>query len=714
MGISQRGWSIVFTALLVGMSASGAAYAARWGDEGLAVAPDRTHTSYFPQVTEWLKAGVAGGVPARARASMVKTLKAGDDLTAVLAESSAGVILLGAGDFDLTEVTRVGNDRIIRGAGADQTRIRLTRGTGLLLDGVKGVGIEDLELRGPDAEIALAQTCPAPRLYANQPGVPTNSPAAIALRGATNCWVQDCRITGVDSTPLAIEGGSRHITVRGVNITGALNRGVGEGCVRLADVAYLLFCDNAVRGIRQVVLNEPAEYAVFKGCVWGIGVHFSRSRNIRNNLFEDQISLLPPLYPWAPYSKYDAPLGEGNVVVNHRAYHHGSDVVAQGVTNEPGVPYALRTAALHGEMDYLTLGCEPGRFLSRHQSRTRAVTNETLLKGVREASAPLPEPPSGAAVVECRNDAPLDVWLTAGPLPAAAWASPLPADLPSRPVAADASFAIAGTNALFAPIEAGCLIRGKAMTGGDKNNLQGKFGRLIRDPQGAKVNLLKTLGGVWGAVGLLQTQLYVPYDLTAQLELNLVGAEARIWLGGQTLATDGVVKLSAGYHPLLVQYRAQRRAPFEQHATLSLAFKFVDTRPKPMVFDTPAPAGGTLYPVQGVARSGGRELDAAESALRAFRVFRGPSAAGLRTEIETLAAGHDNTVGGDLMAAWLRVLAEAPADETRADVTPEQWADLEEYYAVAGAPERGWAIGKQHDPPKVRVYYDQPAEGGRP
>src|SRR5687768_17398321 len=111
---------LVFTLLASAVTA--ARGDVRVGDVGSQPDPSKFDANY-PDMKEWAIAGVRGGIPGRAAAKVVKTLKPGDDIQAAIEQAAkapgGGAVVLLAGVYPVTRRIDLRSNVTLRGEAKD-------------------------------------------------------------------------------------------------------------------------------------------------------------------------------------------------------------------------------------------------------------------------------------------------------------------------------------------------------------------------------------------------------------------------------------------------------------------------------------------------------------------------------------------------------------------------------------------------------------------
>jgi len=665
---------------------------------------------YYPQTEAWASAGVAGGIPAADSIATVAELSPGDDIQAAIdaVGEAGGAVLLGEGEWELRAPLRMAGSVVLRGAG-ERTVLRYggERGsqTAVIFDGVEGAGLEHLVLRYADPHGWGDGERLLDAAYRNAEGFVPPEHAALVLRGSGDCFLGDLRMTPTPSDPLAVSG-CAGITLRACHVEGALNHGVGQGRIVMADCEGLLVVGLIAYDLRQIRLAGPLRDSVFKGCALGAGFKFANESAITRNLFEDCHFIFPAGYPYRPFAKGVEPLGPDSLVMNCSAYHHGTDAVVSGVLMEDGIAYALQPTAIRGRFDPLTKGYRPARLVKRHQTRTDAPRVDRDTDEAVAVPAAFDAVPDGVAAVSLEPRLRLHEWTFSGPLPASVWEADL-AELIAEPVTPGATRSLAGSEVEFAALSGEVKIPAEPLDPLHVQKIEAKFGIRPPQPKGASIDLLAAVGGDWKAGAVFQCVFAIHEPVVLEPDWQRVGFRWRVWCSNTTMDEDHRYRLEPGVHPLTLQVDLERKPPFIKEARMKMEFgvHHETAAAGTILVDTPKPEEGSLYPYRGFADPLAGARAGIDAWFAYFETLREPDVPGIREVAAGIHGRHSASPAGRAAARVLRILDRAPHDETAGELNARAWGELGDYYELAGMPERKWAIGKAGRGAKVRVYY---------
>jgi len=253
----------------------------RIGDPGSEPDPSR-FDERFPEMAEWARAGVEGGVPHLQR--IVGAVAPGDDLPAAVAEadvsaSEPGVLILKPGEYPIDGVLRMKPGLILRGldraecviaSTLNETRSPYGVGERHAIEMAARSGLEDLTVlnsvvRDIDESTYLGS-------YKN-PGAPMSGLVRFGGK-ADNAWLQGCALTHAGSNPISIS--ANHLTIRDCLIDKAYNKGgKGHGYLELGGGAHhVLFYNCEIHNIRHVSIMWKSKYVVIYRCRLSVDINY--------------------------------------------------------------------------------------------------------------------------------------------------------------------------------------------------------------------------------------------------------------------------------------------------------------------------------------------------------------------------------------------------------------------------------------------------------
>lgn len=320
------------------------------GDTGWVFDQNR-YDPRFPDMKEWAKAGVQGGIPARTQLPVKRTLTPQDDLqTAIeqVATEGGGVIFLKKGRYDLTKTLFMKSGVVLRGEDKDQTVLRVLMRkmffkyaidqkslTAIEANDAERVGFEDLTIRyaavdfEPYDKVDFNADWDRRVFHEHETRDTTLFVHLLILTRCRNSWVDNCNLLWAGAHPLGASD-CEHITFRNNFIDRAYIKkdsfhGGYYGCW---GSRYCLFYNEKVRRIRHfAIMGKGAAYNVVYGCDFEVDVNF-HSQDAGHNLVERCRIATPVWHSWEAIGigvkgKHQPP-GPDNLLFNN-------DVISKGV-----------------------------------------------------------------------------------------------------------------------------------------------------------------------------------------------------------------------------------------------------------------------------------------------------------------------------------------------------------------------------------------------
>ena len=281
----------------------------------------------YPDMKEWAQAGIRGGIPGRAAAKVVKTLKPGDDIQAAIeqaARAPGGAVVLSPGVYPVSKRIDLRSNVTLRGESKDAKDKVILENTmrskqpgekffTVYFGDTKKAALEDLTLR--HREVARL----GPGVYHEKVAGPKNDVNGVAdlhvggvlMERAEDCWIDNVNLLHSGTDPLDAQG--THLTVRDTLVDGAFNKGdtggpAGSGTVSFS-VTHGLMYNTHVRNVRHCVVMRGAlagaecKYNVILDCNFDGDVNFHGNRPDRgHNLFEGVFVRSPLSHGWPAWS----------------------------------------------------------------------------------------------------------------------------------------------------------------------------------------------------------------------------------------------------------------------------------------------------------------------------------------------------------------------------------------------------------------------------
>jgi hypothetical protein len=317
----------------------------RLGDPGVTFDESKMDPAY-PQMQQWRKAGVPGGIPFRESWPVIAVLEPTNSagINAVLnsvwrdAHRNGGrTVFLKNGTYIIDQPIEMKPSVQLVGESRDGVLLLITITTqtspqqelsAVSFNSILNSGIVNLTIRGdhgtPRQDRMVFQNL--------KPEFMVNS---VSFLNSYNCWVDDLNI--IDSGTHPVSGwNSRNITIRGCYVDGAWNKGEeGRGYFAMMG-SYWLVVDNHVRRLRHFGLQKHyCEYNVVYRNFIEQDINF-HDDDLGNNLIEGNRIILPTTIPSANWHAVMGAWREGgtnnhklsrkdNFVFNNKCieYHNG-------------------------------------------------------------------------------------------------------------------------------------------------------------------------------------------------------------------------------------------------------------------------------------------------------------------------------------------------------------------------------------------------------
>lgn len=298
---------------------------ARVGDPGAVIDLGLLDRS-FPDMTEWAKAGVEGGIPLRADVPIRIVINPGDDIQKAIdevAQKQYGVVLLSPGRYVINKNIEMRSGVVLRGMDPNKCIIEISLLSeerwdwityGIVMRKCQWTGIEDLTIIHAAVTDIPLKTYRG--IYKNDMQNISNLHVGhVAVVNCLNCWVDNCRLLFSGTNPIQIWN-SKHITNRSNVIFESFNKGGKlNGYYLIEGSSYVLCCNEIISGIRHLSIQGGSKFNVIYNCYLEVDVNF-HSRDGGHNLVEGCLVALPKYHIWSPVASYQTPRGEGNILYN--------------------------------------------------------------------------------------------------------------------------------------------------------------------------------------------------------------------------------------------------------------------------------------------------------------------------------------------------------------------------------------------------------------
>ena len=278
----------------------------RPGDAGVRFDTSKFDPDY-PQMREWIKAGVRGGIPLiqDQLKRYTVSLRGGNSASinsaiASVANNGGGVVYLHNGNYDINQAVKLRSNVSIIGesrSGVVATVARtLKKGGAFELIGIRNAGIYQMHIRGAGSPPRYDWNIGSSKNLE----LPDNENISVFIKDSEDCWVTDTDI--INSYDFPVRVSAKHITLRGLNIDGAYNKSGGAHGYFFILNGYNLVTQSKITRIRHISLQgDDVEYNVLYDNDFKQEVSF-HSDDDGNNLIENNRIHLPLDMPPATVS----------------------------------------------------------------------------------------------------------------------------------------------------------------------------------------------------------------------------------------------------------------------------------------------------------------------------------------------------------------------------------------------------------------------------
>lgn len=348
---------------------AGTASAPRIGDPGW-VFDESRFDARFPEMREWAKAGVEGGIPLRHTLLIKKRLKAGDDLQPAIDQVAAqggGVILLGPGDYFIDRTIQLKSGVVLRGTSKEASVIKIRMkapffkvsggksATAIEVNNAERVGFEDLTIRyaavdfEPMDKSDFNAAWDRGAFHADETRDDRLFVHTLIFTDSRNCWVDNCNLLWAGAHPLGMSN-CRHMTMRDNLIDRAYIKkdSMHGGYYGIWGTSHSLFYNEKVRRIRHFALMLPGcRYNVVYQCDLEVDVNFHDADD-GQNLVEKSRLATPVWHSWdaigiGAQGKHRPP-GPRNFLYDNTVISKGvAGYSRRGPRSEPGKIYRVTT-----------------------------------------------------------------------------------------------------------------------------------------------------------------------------------------------------------------------------------------------------------------------------------------------------------------------------------------------------------------------------------
>lgn len=275
----------------------------------------------FPDIKEWAKAGVQGGIPLRNTLKIQKTITPKNNLQETIDEVAAqggGVILLKNGEYIISKPITLKSNVVLRGESKDQTVLKVVMKkmffkyspdqkhlVAFEINNAERVGLEDLSFRyaavdfEPYDKSDFNAAWDRRVFHEHETRDTTLFVHLVIFRNSRNSWVDNCNFLWAGTHPLGL-GNCEHMTCRNNFMDRAYVKkdsfhGGYYGCW---GSKYCLFYNEKVRRIRHfAIMNSGAAYNVVYRCDFEVDVNF-HDQDHGHNLVEQCRIATPIWHSW--------------------------------------------------------------------------------------------------------------------------------------------------------------------------------------------------------------------------------------------------------------------------------------------------------------------------------------------------------------------------------------------------------------------------------
>lgn len=294
----------------------------------------------FPAMAEWAKAGVESGIPDVPSTKVILKITPKANLQKAIDKVAlkGGVLLLQSGEYVINEPVHLRSGVIIRGVLKELVVLRIqmhgffwrtkneSRKGAILMHGIQQAGIENLTVKYTAANFEPndrnSDTAAWEIDVFHKPETRDNTlfVESVWIHQARNCWVQDCNILWSGSDPIRITL-SDHITCRRNFIDRCYNKNDGGmGYYNISNSRYVLICNEKIRRIRHVTIQNFSKYTVFIDNELEVDINF-HDGDSGYNLIQGNKSKIPAWHSWEPLADgvplQHLPPGKGNILFNN-------------------------------------------------------------------------------------------------------------------------------------------------------------------------------------------------------------------------------------------------------------------------------------------------------------------------------------------------------------------------------------------------------------
>ncbi|WP_281991268.1 T9SS type A sorting domain-containing protein [Aquimarina aggregata] len=283
------------------------------GDPGV-IFDNTKFDNRYPQMREWQKAGVRGGIPFLKNIKIVKTITSGANSDAInksivdaSKQNGLVAVFLKNGTYNINKTITMKSNVVLIGESREGVKciIKMRGGSAFRFYKVNNSGIYTLTIQGSWGKPKYNWNY---SLNANDE-LPGNDNISVKFNNSTDCWLDKVNIYNSAKDPVRVP--ANHITLRDLKVDGAHKKAGGAQGYFFIQGAYNLITGCEITHLRHISLQgSKVEYNVVYDNDFKQEVSFHSGDN-GNNLIENNRITLPKDMP---NSKADTP----NAAYNNR------------------------------------------------------------------------------------------------------------------------------------------------------------------------------------------------------------------------------------------------------------------------------------------------------------------------------------------------------------------------------------------------------------
>lgn len=221
----------------------------------------------YPQMREWMKAGVEGGIPSlKSQLSKVTiTFESGASVKDINGFLNSGdkyaprIILLKNGNYTFDQQIRLYAQDVLIGESRDGVVVTLKSNGGFSYYNASKAGIRNLSIEGDYRSYPPDPTVMEETLI----GMNLAKHATIEMKGAVNCYIDNVKMKNIASHAFVIgntaQNNGRNNTVRDLDVDGAYNKGGYMAYLHIGG-SYNLITGCRVVHLRHISMQDPTSF----------------------------------------------------------------------------------------------------------------------------------------------------------------------------------------------------------------------------------------------------------------------------------------------------------------------------------------------------------------------------------------------------------------------------------------------------------------------